>query len=114
MANNLVINQGREFTSTAYRRAANRTTVIPIPAGFEARMKFARGAVHLLTLDSPAGGLTIDYALGEIAIYLGATITLPLQPTDNVQWDIEVYDPLLPNVVVFLGRGTAVIRAEVP
>lgn len=113
----LVIHQGAEFTSTAYRRAKNQTTIIPIPVGFEARMRIARdyvGAPVIMTLtSSPANGLTINYALGEIAIYLGATVTLPLDPDQKLKWEIDIYDPLNPDAVVFLGSGSASVCPQV-
>jgi hypothetical protein len=113
----LTIHQGAEFSSTAYRRAKNQTTIIPIPVGFEARMRFARdytGAPVMFTLtSSPAAGLTINYVLGEIAIYLGATVTLPLDPSEKLKWEIEIYDPLDPDVIVFLGSGSASVCAQV-
>lgn len=114
----LLIRQGREFSSTAFRRGENQTTVVPIPAGFEARMKFAPrfdSATSTFALtSSPAAGLTINYAAGEIAIYIGAVATALLNPNVQLLWDIEIYDPLNSNAIVYLGSGTAVVRPKVP
>lgn len=114
----LVIRQGDEFTSTAYRRAANQTTIIPIPVGFEARMNFAprydSPSATIALTSSPAAGLTIDYANGAIAIYVGATVTELLAANVPLVWQIDIYDPLNPDAVIFLGSGTAVVKPSVP
>lgn len=114
----LVIRQGDEFTSTAYRRASNKTTVIAIPAGFQARMNFAprydSDTPTIALTSSPAAGLTIDYANGAIAIYIGAIATALLVANTPLVWQIEIYDPLNADAVVFLGEGTAVVKPRVP
>lgn len=115
--NHLVIQQGREFSSTAYRRADDAVTVIPIPAGYEARMKFAArydGSGSISLSSSPVDGLVINYALGEIAIYIGAVETALLNANVKLVWDLEIYDPLVANTVIFLGSGTAVVEPKVP
>lgn len=114
----LTIRQGDEFTSTAYRRAKDQVTVIVIPVGFEARMKFAPrydSATSTISLTSnPAAGLTLNRAAGSIAIYIGATVTAALVANVPLVWQIEIYDPLNPDAVVFLGEGTAVVKPRVP
>lgn len=114
----LVLRQGREFTSTAYRRSgANNDIVQPIPGTFQARMRFAPrydGSDVLLLTSSPAAGLTINYAAGSIAIYIGATLTAALNANVKLVWDLEMYDPVTPDSVIFLGSGTAVVEPKVP
>lgn len=114
----LVIPQGDEFSATALRRTKPCDgDIIPIPTGFEARMRFATQfgtPVNVFTLtSSPPAGLTIDYANGSIAIYYGATQTALLTPKEALAWQLEIYDPLNADTVVLLGKGTAYVDPAV-
>ena len=112
----IVIRQGFEYSATAYRRTGpNNTTVIPIPTGMEARMTFTPKYGDVVTpwtlTSNPPGGLTIDYPDGEIAIYMGATFTATLPVGLALCWVLDIYDPLNPDAVVFLGTADASVSA---
>lgn len=110
----LVIHRGAELSTTAYRRLKDQVTVVPIPAGFQARMtftaKFGDTFTPLVLTSSPAAGLTINYALGQIAIYIGATVTAAYPVGLQLNWRLDIYDPLNANADVFLGSGTATVE----
>jgi len=111
----LVIRQDAEFSITAYRRLADQVTVVPIPSTFEARMKFtpkfSDGFTSFVLTSNPAAGLTLNRALGQVAIYIGATVTVTYPVGLQFEWILEIYDPVTPDSVVFLGEGTAVVKA---
>lgn len=112
----LSLRRGTEFTSTAKRRSGpGGQTVVAIPAGWQARMRFAADystAAEFTLTSSPAAGLTINYPQGTIAIYIGATVVTALLLNAYV-WELDIYDPLVPNSVVFLGSGTAIVKPAV-
>jgi len=112
----IVIRKGFEYSATAYRRSGpNNTIVVPIPTGFEAKMTFTPKYADVVTpwtlTSSPPAGLTIDHPNSEIAIYMGATFTDTLPVGLVVCWVLEIYDPLNPDAVVFLGKGDASVSA---
>ena len=61
---------------------------------------------------SPPAGLTIDYADGSIAIYIGATFTATLPAGLRFCWTLSVYDPLNPDSVIFLGGGSGNVSGD--
>lgn len=114
----LILREGKTFTKNFYWRQSNLTTVIPIPAGFEARMRFAArydSATHLIQLtSSPAAGLTLTRAEGKIAVYISALVTGTLNANVPLVWEISLYDPLDLTSVTHLVDGTAIVRPQVP
>lgn len=113
--NPLVLHKGFEFSTTAYRRLKDQVTVVPIPTTFEARMtftaKFGDTFTPLVLTSNPAAGLTLNRPLGSIAIYIGATVTAALTLGLQLNWELNIYDPLNPDAVVFLGSGTATVES---
>jgi hypothetical protein len=113
----IVIRQGYEYSSTAYRRTGpGNATVVPIPTGFEAKMIFTptydASPVPWTLTSSPPAGLTIDYPDGQIAIYMGATFTASLPLGLRFCWQLQIYDPLNPDAVVFLGNGSGIVSSD--
>lgn len=110
----LVIHKGYELSTTAYRRLADQVTVVPIPGTFQARMtftaKYGDAFAPLVLTSSPAAGLTINYALGSVAILVGATVTAAFALGLQLNWELGIYDPANPDTVIFLGSGTAVVE----
>lgn len=88
--------------------------VVPL-TGMQVRLELGeRGGAALLAYDTavPQSNLTLDEAAGTVALYLGATVTRSL-PVGGLQLDLDLYDPLDPDVVESLASGVLVITPEV-
>lgn len=112
----LEIYVGAQYTTTVYRRTGvQNATIVPIPMGFQARMtfksKFGDPFTPLVLTSSPAAGLTIDYANGQIAVYIGATVTAAYPVGLALVWRLDIYDPLNADADIFLGSGDIVVKA---
>lgn len=88
--------QGLTFERTAYWRLKDRITVVDL-TGLSARLQIRDGAdnpVVLVSLTStPAAGLTVNGALGSVAIRIGANVMSTLPVDGDLEYGLELYDP---------------------
>lgn len=107
----ILVDQGKTFDRTLIYKVGG----VPFDnSGFAARMQVRRNYNSLtpvLSLSSVAGTIVLGGANGQIGWTVSAVDMEDL--IGEYVYDLELYDPTDPDIVIGVVRGTIVSRAEV-